>query len=577
MMDRRRLAFVAGSNGPSWETQLRFASKDVERVTACLRSTCGFDVRAAPEQGDSHDVMRALTRVMGECRVGDDLIVYFSGHGALPDGRLFILWDATSTAVFDSAINVRSVFEAMQMCVATHKLLILDCCHAGAVTGLKGTDLVPAFANAGSQLILCASSRLERAREFDDLQGSFLAHNLCAALEESDPRSDMALPQLMDHLHAAATLRAGNVKTAVPTPFLFGEQKAPFVIRAATTRSRSRGAARDPVQVSIQDVINRGFRPDAGLLSKTLTPFEAWSEVRLFHDLPVEVDLPQEIKERVSTIQRYLDTDEWPVRVNDETKQQFADLLQKVLPDLVDSLQTSVRVAAAASIRLDGTVARVQRDRLLAAYISAKVFAAFRVLRSMWLYNETEPDWAAPFDELESVWSCRLIHGLTFIAERRSQWSFWTDADWHSAFPQTRYRVYLPQRTGRGTSEMEEHLTQTEVQQLMAPQLLEYSDRAGVVEDLRRVLTQDIDGATLAKELVVRGEVFVETEHHNSPESGQGVKARVSRIVATEIARQLMAVEPKARRARLAYLAPRGGELQGVFEMVFELMPGLGR
>src|SRR5262249_24339020 len=139
--------------------------------------------------GDPHDALRAISRLAAACRPGDELVVYFSGHGVLLGGRLFLLWDTTSERIFDSALNAKHILETLDLSIAAHKLLILDCCHAAGAVGFKGGDLQPVLTEAGSQLVICASARLELAREFDEFCGSFIAHHTLDVLGSPTKRS----------------------------------------------------------------------------------------------------------------------------------------------------------------------------------------------------------------------------------------------------------------------------------------------------------------------------------------------------------------------------------------------------
>jgi uncharacterized caspase-like protein len=100
--------------------------------------------------------MRQISRVAAQCQPGDDLLIYFSGHGELLTGKLFLLLDTTSESVFDTAINTRHVLDAIEFSPAANKLLILDCCHAGGAVGFKGGDLAPVLSENGGHLVLCA-------------------------------------------------------------------------------------------------------------------------------------------------------------------------------------------------------------------------------------------------------------------------------------------------------------------------------------------------------------------------------------------------------------------------------------
>lgn len=227
-----RRAYVFGSNGPPWSSKLRFALNDVQMMANSLRKHGDFNV-VSPSAGSSpFQVIEELAGICGACEFGDLLLVYFSGHGELVNGELYLLWDNTTQRIFDSALSCKSVLDLLKHSQASHKLLILDCCHAGAAAGFKGAQLP--FIDAGScQLILCASSRLESAREQEALKCSFLAYYLSATLSD-DKRPIVYLSDVLSVLQRSADLHNdANPQERVPKPYLFGELKSSFLLKQA--------------------------------------------------------------------------------------------------------------------------------------------------------------------------------------------------------------------------------------------------------------------------------------------------------------------------------------------------------
>lgn len=70
----------------------------------------------------------------------DRVIVYFSGHGLLVDGRSVLLPADYRGEEPGSALPVEFVRDALRDCPAAAKFLILDCCHAGGEKGIESTD-----------------------------------------------------------------------------------------------------------------------------------------------------------------------------------------------------------------------------------------------------------------------------------------------------------------------------------------------------------------------------------------------------------------------------------------------------
>ena len=232
---RRRIAFVWGSNGPKQPDQLRFAASDAKKVGDALKHYCDFRVRVA-RGVSSYSVVRELDTVAADCNAEDDFLVYFSGHGVLEGGQLFLLLDRTGERLFTTAVRASWIMDALKHAQARNKILILDCCHAGAATGLKGDiDVTDIVTPGPSMLVLCASDRLERARELDSLQGSFLAHELCDIVTTTDP---VSVTLLTKQLRERAERHNGlQPNLRVPIPYLIGELRNDFLLRGRATQS----------------------------------------------------------------------------------------------------------------------------------------------------------------------------------------------------------------------------------------------------------------------------------------------------------------------------------------------------
>jgi hypothetical protein len=190
------------SNGPEsfgLVRQLEFALNDAVRVSRTLSSAlCGFDVRCPSLGSPTKDVIDDLELVCDSCLPEDSFVCYFSGHGVLDvNGNLLLLWDHSDPRqVIRSTISVKKVMTALEACRAKNRLLVLDCCHAGAVvnmTGLKGAaeaSLSERLVPPDNYAVIMASGRLDSAKELKHLERSFFTDAFCAALSESFKEAD---------------------------------------------------------------------------------------------------------------------------------------------------------------------------------------------------------------------------------------------------------------------------------------------------------------------------------------------------------------------------------------------------
>ena len=234
-----RRAFIMGSNGPEkfgTLSKLNYAIDDVNKITKCLKSQrCGFQVDISQYEIDTFAVLRQLTEVAATCQSGDTFICYFSGHGYLHKGKLYLLWNHSDrNNILGTTLPITRVMEVLNDCDASDKLLILDCCHAGAAVGLKSAggiriSDISEIKKPTSYQMLLASERIDAARELHELGGGFLTSHICSALDDKfyeadkDRDGQLTVQELQDWLKEKA--EAYNQKHSednVPLPFLFG-------------------------------------------------------------------------------------------------------------------------------------------------------------------------------------------------------------------------------------------------------------------------------------------------------------------------------------------------------------------
>jgi hypothetical protein len=228
-----RRAFACGSNANATFDLLKYARIDAERIAATLQiARYGFVVHRPEVADDRYDLRKELDEVAFGCAEDDVFVCYFSGHGFLEGGELQLVLDRSQADRRETLFPASWLVETLKHCRARNRLLILDCCHAGAATGTKSgaglpvEELVP----ERNELILCASRRLEQAREFEELKGSFLAHGICSFLE-AERAEPTTLKRLMGFLESGAVAyNAGKPKPKdrVPVPFLYGLQQGDF-------------------------------------------------------------------------------------------------------------------------------------------------------------------------------------------------------------------------------------------------------------------------------------------------------------------------------------------------------------
>jgi hypothetical protein len=183
----------------------------------------------------------------------------------------------------------------------------------------------------------------------------------------------------------------------------------------------------------------------------------------------------------------------------------------------------------------------VIRDRMLSIFLNSKMLAIARSLNACMLIGEPPLDWGPEFNEMATVFSPRLIYGLSFIARQLGTWAGWTDADiW---LGNHHYRVFAP-ICPEPNAEFEKD-TPGEFLPLIVPQLVAGHRQTVPI----RLLANLFHGAetALKRQLHYRCEVFVDSEkcsdHYDA-------KAYIERITADRILARLHQIPEEDRGYR---------------------------
>jgi uncharacterized caspase-like protein len=153
-----RHALLVGVNryvDPNLQPPLRFCVNDVVALGRTLEEI-GYQtvITLHDEATQEHllpsaaNIEAELTRLADELGPNDLLLVHFSCHGRLIDGKPYLLpADARLKILGKTAIAVDDVKTILGKSKARRRVLLLDACHAGASLGRDGPDpeLTPDF------------------------------------------------------------------------------------------------------------------------------------------------------------------------------------------------------------------------------------------------------------------------------------------------------------------------------------------------------------------------------------------------------------------------------------------------
>ncbi len=249
----QRIAFIMSSNGPENSEQLKHANDDAKRIAEILsKEEYGFKISEVPENKNlrPHLILDHLSTVISDCTEQDYFIFYFSGHGDARYGQLHLILDETDfknkNSYHITALSIADVLKKIDHCAAKNILIILDCCHGGAIDNrYKSSDpnenskFEEIIDNSESYHILLASDKLEKTCEVEipspknsePLNGGFLTLKLYVALtnkptEVVDDKGYISIDKINTWLQKETEEfnKNNQYPKPIPTPFITGSK-----------------------------------------------------------------------------------------------------------------------------------------------------------------------------------------------------------------------------------------------------------------------------------------------------------------------------------------------------------------
>jgi hypothetical protein len=224
-------AFLVGVN----TFGLQFAEKDTELMNECL-AKYGYEI-VKPDKKEKYSILKQFEEMLDKCNKTDTIIFYYSGHGVLLKGKLHLVLGDDASKEVSNKLRITGISELLENCRATNKLIILDCCHVGAVHADLHIDLPDAYR------LLTASTRLERSKELDEFQASFLTYQIHQTLMQPPSEicvdNSIQISAFYQWLVKVAKQQNSNHSIQVPIPNLLGNEKANFEIARCEQKFRA--------------------------------------------------------------------------------------------------------------------------------------------------------------------------------------------------------------------------------------------------------------------------------------------------------------------------------------------------
>lgn len=184
-------ALLIGNNRYRHLPKLVSAEADVEEVSKVLEDRYGFETTIL-EDASRDDVLLALERYRRTLTEGDNLLIYYAGHGWLDEDADEGYWLPVD-AQEDSAVNwipnatLTSSFKAIR---AKHVLVVADSCYSGKLTrgirvqGARPPDYLTRMAEKRARMVI-SSGGLEPVLDGGGGGHSVFAAAFLSALREN--------------------------------------------------------------------------------------------------------------------------------------------------------------------------------------------------------------------------------------------------------------------------------------------------------------------------------------------------------------------------------------------------------
>lgn len=176
----RRWAILIGVEAYQRANDLPFVRNDVVRLAETLQVRGGIpraniaafvDEASTKRLPTKSNLLAEIPGLLAKCQPGDQVIVYFSGHGVQDvDGRLFLApSDIDPQHVAETGVSLNWFRDQIAQCKAGTKILILDACHAGTDKGEQPEGQAIAGLTADKPETAVAADALRA--QFEELNG----------------------------------------------------------------------------------------------------------------------------------------------------------------------------------------------------------------------------------------------------------------------------------------------------------------------------------------------------------------------------------------------------------------------
>lgn len=259
-----RSAFLIGIEKYRLAPPLEYTINDVEQLAETLRDRGGYQTRMLTERKTDEQeqpwrksIMARLPEWLELRRGGEQILVYFSGHGFRDtQGRLYLApLDADPQKPEETCISADWLRSQLERCRADFKLLVLDACHAGSEKGgdetsVPSKDLASAIGEVPGVVTLASCTGKEKSLIWEEKKQSLFSYWLNQGLR--------------GHADAAGD---GNGRIDIDELYKYLYQQVPAVAQSRFHRAQTPARIIGPRTVGVETVMEPAPSTLKGLLN----------------------------------------------------------------------------------------------------------------------------------------------------------------------------------------------------------------------------------------------------------------------------------------------------------------------
>jgi hypothetical protein len=234
------LVGVAKHEEPQWD--LKYTQDDVRALRDILTKRAQVSGDNILELSDNvklkptrNNLFEEMPRFLKQIGKDDRVLIHFSCHGYLQDGITYLIPSNVKTtsvqSLKETALPATELRRWLDDCPARVKFLILDCCHAGGVKGLKktmsaealGRAIVPDDKQTNGTIVLGGCTQAQESWEWDERKQGAFTYWLCRGLEgAADTNGDgkIDIHEIFEYVNAHVPRTAMQIAKQKQTPAL---------------------------------------------------------------------------------------------------------------------------------------------------------------------------------------------------------------------------------------------------------------------------------------------------------------------------------------------------------------------